>query len=138
MFDTVQETFAQNKAAFEHQQRERNQAIDDLRERFKQGDPAAVEEHIDIVFQNSTYPDEIPRNWDRELRPDAGMLILNLQLPAPEDLPAVESYSYVKSRDEIKSKSLSDANKARLYDDFIYKVILRTLHEIFESDAPGV
>jgi restriction system protein len=136
-FDQAVQTFEEKKVAFERRQQERNEAIDALRARYENGEPDAIEEHIDLVFQNSQYPDLIPRNWDRQFKPDSGIMIVDVQLPALNDIPDVESVTYNKSRDEIKEKKLPDKRRREIYDDIVYKMILRTMHEIFEADTIG-
>jgi restriction system protein len=41
----------------------------------------------------------------------------------------------VQSKDELVEKTLTDSNLGKLYDDVLYQVALRTIHELFESDV---
>lgn len=136
-FEEARQEYERLKTEFEEAQLQQNKAIDDLHKRYLDGEPDAVEEHTDIVFQNSQYPDEVPRNWEIEYRPDSRMLIVNLELPTPDDLPSAESYRYVKSRDAIETKEMSATKKRQLYDDVVFKMVLRTIHEVFEADVAG-
>ena len=135
IFEKVHHDYEILKNQFLEKQAQQNQTIDELQNRYLKGEPDAIEEHVDIVFQNSSYPEHIPRNWDVEYRPDSEMLVISLQLPSPDDLPSEKQCKYVKTRDEIDVKYMADAEKRKLYYDVIYNMILRTLHEVFESDT---
>jgi len=78
---------------------------------------------------------ENQRSTQREFREESRMIVVDYELPVPEQLPSVESYKYVKSRDEIVEKKLSAAGKKRLYDSVMYQICIRTIHELFEADA---
>lgn len=112
-----------------------NAAVDDLRKRYEDGDPGATEEYCDIVLTNSSYPELIPRNWEVEYRSTNKMLLVQMDLPSPDDLPRIQSYRYVKSRDEVVEKFFSESARKKLYDSVVYQICLRTLHELFEADA---
>lgn len=62
------------------------------------------------------------------------MVVLDYILPSPEQLPTIESYKYVKTRDEIIEKQLSESAKKTLYESVIYQICIRTIHELFEAD----
>jgi restriction system protein len=120
---------------FEDEKRADNEALDNLKARYHESDPKAVEEYCDIVLSSSQYPDCFPSNWSLEYRHDSRMVIVEMDLPAPDILPAVESYKYVKSKDEVTEKYISEAAKKKLFDSVVYQVCIRTLHEILEADA---
>jgi restriction system protein len=42
---------------------------------------------------------------------------------------------YVQTTDTLSEKFLSEAQSARLYEDVLYQITLRTLHELFQSDS---
>jgi restriction system protein len=63
------------------------------------------------------------------------MVVVEMDLPSPDDLPAVESYRYVKARDEVVEKPLPEAVRKKLYDSVIFQACIRTLHELFEADT---
>ena len=123
------------KASFDQQKARDNEAIDALRSRYADLDSDAVEEYCEIVLGASQYPDYFPQSWVLEYRPDARMVVVDYDLPAPNQLPSVESYRYVKARDEISEKRLSAAAQKKLYESTIYQVCIRTIHELFEADS---
>jgi restriction system protein len=135
VFDEVASLFEKLKADFETQKIRDNEALDELRSRYNLSDPMAVEEYCDLVLNSSRYPDFFPKDYAIEYRKDARLLIVDYALPSPDDLPTVESYKYNKSKDEILDKKLSDAAIKKQYDNVIYQICIRTLHELFEADV---
>ena len=112
-----------------------NAAVQQMRGRYESSDPSAIEEYCDLVLQNSEYPDVFPKSWALEYRSDNKTIIINYDLPNIEHLPIIESYRYIKSRDEVVPKKLSDTAKKNLYESVIYQICIRTLHELIEADA---
>jgi restriction system protein len=122
------------KARFEEEQRSACHAIDKRAERYLRGEVDTIEEYVDLVFSRSVYPDWYDRQWEIEFQEETRTLLIDYSLPNPEELPAVTEWRYVAARDDFASKNLTKAEKSNLYDDFIYQVCLRTLHEVIESD----
>jgi restriction system protein len=87
------------------------------------------------VLNSSQYPDYFPQNWVLEYREDSRIAVVEYDLPAPDKLPMVESYKYIKSRDEVSEKALTQAARKKLYDSVIYQLCIRTIHELFEADV---
>jgi len=136
-FDSLRSEYEKRKSAFEEELDRNNSAIDRLREKYLQSDPAAVEEYCDLVLGNSVYPDYFPTKWNLEYRPQENMLIVDYWLPSPEKLPTTDSYRYIKSRDEIVEKALSAKARSDLFNQVAYAICIRTIHELFEADVVG-
>jgi restriction system protein len=49
-------------------------------------------------------------------------------------MPSLAEVKYVQASDSYAEKHLTDSQRAKLYDDFVYQVTLRTIHELFEAD----
>jgi restriction system protein len=112
-----------------------NQEIDQLRDRYLSKSSDAVIDYCERVLSRSDYPSCVPREFDFELNSDTGMLLMNSKLPAPADLPLLAEVKYVQTSDTIKEVFLSESQSAKLYDDLIYQIVLRTIHELFQSDS---
>jgi restriction system protein len=127
-----------SKDAYYEEQTKQHADIDAFRTRYESKAPDAIIEYCERVLSNSDYPSCVPREFDFDLNPETGLLIINCRLPSPEDLPRLAEVKYVQSTDTLSEKLLSDAQSARLYDDLIYQITLRTLHELFQSDSVKV
>lgn len=125
--------------AAEHasRQRAKNATIDEKKQRYLGKEPDAVSDYCDMVLGNSRYPDSFPRTWTLDYVADSKLVVVDYQMPAPNDLPTLASVRYVKSRDEFEEKHLAEAEKNRIYDGLLYQVALRTIHELFEADVAG-
>jgi restriction system protein len=94
-----------------------------------------VEDYCEMVLANSDYPDGFPQDFDLEYNPETKILIVEYALPAPDQLPRLKEVKYIKSKNEFAEVYLSETEMNRLYDDALYRICLRSLHELFEADA---
>jgi len=106
-----------------------------MKKRYKEKHPKAIEEYCDLVLNRSKYLDYFPHNWVLEYREDSRIVVVEYDLPAPDQLPTIESYKYVKSRDEISVKNLTQTTQKKLFESIIYQICIRTIHELFEADV---
>jgi len=63
------------------------------------------------------------------------ILIVDHALPSPDDLVRVKEVKFIKSRNEFVEVFLSESEVSRIYDDVLYQICLRTIHELFDADA---
>ena len=95
----------------------------------------AIVEYNDLVLSSSNYPDYFLQECDLAYHLSAKTIIIDYRLPSPDDLPRLRGVKYIASRDQFEEQFISDAHAARLYDDILYQVVLRTVHEVFEADT---
>ena len=132
------EAWRARRDEFLRTQRAENSAVDELRRRYQEKDPVAVEDYCQRVLAASTYPAAwMPRDFDPAYAPDTHTLVVSFTLPSLDDLPRLREVTYIQSRDEFNEKLLSDAQVRRLYDSLLYQIALRTVYEIFQSDQAG-
>jgi len=134
-FEQALADFEKAKEAFKEDKKRDNDRLEDIKSRYSNGDPKAVEEYCDLVLNNSEYPDYFPKNWTLEYRPDSHMVVVDYHLPSPSKLPTVKSYKYVTSRDEIVEQAIPESERKRLYESLTYQICIRTIHELIESDS---
>ncbi len=138
LFNQAVSSFENEKKEFEVEKHRDNEALENIKSRYKEKDARAIEEYCDLVLNNSQYPYYFPQNWVLEYREDSRIAVVEYDLPAPDQLPTIESYKYIKSRDEVSEKSLTQAARKKLYDSVIYQICIRTIHELFEADVINV
>jgi restriction system protein len=131
------ESWEKEKAEYFASQAQQHAAIDSLRQRYEAKDPEAIVDYCETVIANSDYPDCVSRDCEFEFNPENGVLIADFKLPAPDDLPTLTEVKYTQSSDALTEKHLSDAQQAKLYDDVLYQIVLRTVQELFQSDEVG-
>lgn len=125
------------KAAFLEEQREANEAVDRQRVAYLSGSAEAIRDYCDMVLSASDYPDYFPKEFTLDYNADTKTLIVDYSLPAPEHLPTLKEVKYIASRDEIVEQHLSPTQLTKLYDEILYQIPLRTVHELFEADVIG-
>jgi restriction system protein len=91
-----------------------------------------VLEYCALVLNDSQYPDNFPTNFELDYNSVNKILVIDYSLPTVEDLPTLNEVKFIKN--ELKEYHISDVQVQKLYDTIIYKITLRTLHEIFEAD----
>lgn len=116
-------------------QREAHIAVDTKRAAYESKDPAAIIEYCDLVLSASHYPDYFPQEFDLDYDAATKTIVIDYRLPAPEDLPRLKAVKYVTNRDDFEEQLLSEAQSAKLYDEVLYQIALRTVHELFEADT---
>lgn len=129
------EEWEARKLTYEEEEAKQAAGVDELRRRYETKAHDTVVEYCERVLSNSEYPSCIPREFDFDLNPESGVLLLNCTLPAPADIPTLDEVRYVQTTDTFSEKYLSEAQSAKLYDDIVYQITLRTIHELFYSDS---
>ncbi len=135
IFNNAKDVWNKLSAEFENVQLRDNQSIDEMKSRYERSDSKAIEEYCDLVLNNSKYPMYFPKSWILEYRSESKIVVVDYNLPAPSNLPTVESCRYIKSRDEISEKHLAKAKQKELFESVIYQICIRTVHELFEADT---
>lgn len=124
----------EEKKKFLEKQQENNRTVDELKESYLNGIPSAIIEYCDLVLSKSVYPDNFPQEFDIDYNEINKTLIVEYMLPSPDHLPTVKEVKYIQTRDEFKEVHLSETAKKKMYDNLIYQITLRTIHELFEAD----
>lgn len=127
----------ERRSAFLDKQHLNNEAVDKQRAAYMAGSAEAVTEYCDMVLSASDYPDYFPQEFSLDYNPETKILVVAYVLPAPESIPTVREVKFVPSRDEFVEQYLSQVQVSKLYDDLLYQIVLRTVHELFEADTIG-
>lgn len=122
------------KKEFLNQQDALNAGIEEQKNKYLSKDPATIYEYVDVVLNSSKYPESFPNNFEIEYNPDNKILIIEYELPSQKEIPTIKEVKYIAARKELKEILISDNQIKKMYDEIIYKITLRTLHELFESD----
>ena len=125
----------QERQNFLSKQKNHNSKVDRLKNAYESGEEEAVLEHFDIVLSSSQYHESFPKNFELQYTPNNKILLIDYELPPLEKIPTLKTISYVKSKDEFVEKHISSSQLNKTYDNIIYQICLRTLHEIYEADT---
>ena len=94
----------------------------------------ATGEPLFHISTKNSISSTFPKDFDLDYNSDSKLLIVEYVLPAPDDLPTLTEVKYIVTKKELKESFLSETQLSKNYDSVIYKVTLRTLHELFEAD----
>jgi restriction system protein len=133
-YDDLETEWKKQEEEFYKQQSESNNKIEKLRELYLSCDPEAIIEYCELVLNNSEYPEVFPKDFDLDYNKDSKILIIEYVLPAPSNIPTLTEVKYIATKKELKESHISETQIAKIYDNTIYQISLRTLHEIFEAD----
>lgn len=129
----AQEVHAQQEATYLAEQAARNAALAAFRERVEAGEPDAIVEYLSQVFERSEYPEGFPVERKVSFDAPSQTAVVDVTLPAPDDVSDVCDYSFVKKTREAKPVTMKAKDHDELYDIAVKQTILRTAHEVFES-----
>lgn len=116
-----------------------NAAIEEQkRDYFLRKDSQAIVDYCDLVLSNSQYPNYFPQSYELDYNLESKILVVDYQLPSLESIPTLLEVRYVQSRDEYTEKHISQTQLNQLYDNLLYEIALRTIHELFEADQIDV
>jgi restriction system protein len=135
------------KARAQHEERNHEKAArvetwnTDLEQRhsaYRDRDVEAVEWFADQVLAASVYPHGFPKTHQVSYQADTGDLLVEIDLPLEDVVPAARAYRYVKTRDEITPVPRPEKERKELYASVLAQTALRTVHEFFAADTEGV
>ncbi|MFD7170003.1 restriction endonuclease [Streptomyces violascens] len=115
-----------------------NARVDERRDAYRVREVEAVEWFVDQVLAASEYPHGFPKAHKVSYQADTGDLLVEIDLPLEDVVPAARSYRYVKSRDEITPVPRPDKERKDLYAAVLAQTALRTVHDLFAADPDGV
>lgn len=142
---TNEKIYAENVRDFEDWQRravvyeearaKHNASVEQARSAYQALNPGAILDYCDLVLSRSHYADCFPKEFELDYRPAGKALVVEYQLPAPDDLPRLKSVKYVQRNDEFIETELTKREFEELYSDVVFQVAIRTVHELFEADV---
>ena len=105
------------------------------RQKYLEKCDGGVEEYFVTLLRNSDYPDSFPRQHEVFFNPQTKIALVEYSLPSLQHIPKLKEVKYIRSRGERVEKYLSDAARNKLYDDVIYQIALRAVHELYQMDV---
>ena len=90
-------------------------------------------EFLCFILEDSFYPFEFDCSPKIEYNKDNKLLVVDYYLPTIDEIPNIKEIKEYKTK-ENEIKYLSNTELNRLYDDLIYKILIRSVAEIFHFD----
>ncbi|HUI29008.1 MAG TPA: restriction endonuclease [Candidatus Acidoferrales bacterium] len=124
-----------DEEAFLVKQKESNEAIEKRKDQYLARNRDAILDYCELVLSNSHYPDYFPKEFDLDYNLETKILIVEYSLPSRDVMPTIKEVKYVQSRNELVESYLTESTVDKLYDNLIYQITLRTIHELYEADV---
>jgi hypothetical protein len=86
------------------------------------------------VFERSSYPDSLLLEHTVSFEPSSRTAIVDIDLPDLSGVTNVTGFKVVRGRNEIVANVLKPKDHAALYDSVVRQIVLKTMHEVYESD----
>ncbi|MEU0761143.1 restriction endonuclease [Streptomyces microflavus] len=115
-----------------------NSGLEERRSAYRERDIEAVEWFVNQVLAASVYPHGFPKANQISFQADTGDLLVEIDLPLEDVVPAARAYRYVKTRDEITPIPRPEKERKELYASVLAQTALRTVYELLASDDEGV
>jgi len=122
------------KQIFELTQQKHNNEIDTFKAKYLSKDTESIERYCKTILTQSEYPFEFDKSIDIVYSPDTKILIVEYQLPSQNNIPNVKDVKYYSRTDEEKILYMTENQHNKLYDITMYRMALRSLHELFFND----
>ncbi|HEV3169946.1 MAG TPA: restriction endonuclease [Actinocrinis sp.] len=109
-----------------------------LERAFDNGDLITAIDVVERTLTSCPYPAGVAGPVRAQMIPEARELIMDVELPPRDTVPAVAEYRYVASRREIVPVARKLIERDALYRLLIARVALRRLHEAFTVCPPSL
>ena len=138
MFEAALDDWWARAQAYQKRLQDENRQVDRFRLNYAQGKPDAVVEYFDAALSCALYPEAFPTRWNLEFVPGKRVLVVDYELPSPEEFPALKAVKYDVMQDMFEQSHWSAPEIAQFYEDAIYQTCLRCLHGLFAADEADV
>lgn len=129
--------YNQDKSIFQNNQQTFNDGINSLKVSFETGQSEYICKYIEMVLEKSEYPQSIELDHELKYNKDSLTLKIKTFLPDMNNLNFITDVKYLKSKNEITKKYMPKKDMLLIYKSILNQLVLRTLHEIFESEYIG-
>lgn len=120
-------SWQQRLASHDAQQAEHIAETKRLEDGYEAGNGPDVARYVGLALTQSSFAWILARECMIGYEAANRSLIIEAELPAPEDLPRVVEYRFVGTRQEVIEKKMSDSDAARFYEDVMLQAMLRLL-----------
>lgn len=129
--------YERKHAEHEAARRAHNEQVTQARTQYESGNPGSIEEYIAAVFERSHYPDGFFVEHAVAFEPQSKTAVVDLELPPQDSVPDTIGFKFAKARGELVPIELKPKQHDALYDSAVKQCVLRTFHEVFESEYAG-
>jgi restriction system protein len=111
-----------------------NSSIENQKNNYEKNIDDGVIDYLNLVLEESSYPESLTLNYELFFQKESGLLIIDIDLPNKNSVPKYVEYKYSSLKKEILTKDMKEKELEEFYNNLVYQILLRTIHEILESD----
>lgn len=132
--ETKNNTYEQEKKLYLQKQQEHNDQLKNLQANYETGSKEGVEQYINLVLERSKYPESLDLYPSVHYDQNSKVLLVDMEFPNQEMIPQTVEHKYIAAKKEIVKKQMTKKEFEVFYNDVLYQISLRTIHEICESE----
>jgi restriction system protein len=100
---------------------------------FAMEEPAGLADAIENLLRRSPVPSGCRERAGARYAAESAQVLIEVDLPALEIVPAVVGYQFVAQRAEVVAQPRKDADRQDLYRRLVARLALRALDEVFSA-----
>lgn len=132
-YERQEKEWAEARSAHDVAVKRRHAELAQLQQSLARREPLALAETADWTLSSLDSDPSLPHDAQVKVLEDGKTIGVRLQLPAPPDLPTLESVSYLVTKGEFREKHLPKTAQKQLYDSVVYQMVLRAAAAIIRS-----
>ncbi|MFC5265158.1 restriction endonuclease [Kribbella qitaiheensis] len=111
---------------------EANANVDLFEQAYQARRPEAVNDYLELTLESRSLPAGFPSDVEVAYQADLHRLLVVMELPGIDVIPADSEYRYVRTKDEIVPKPRPAREINQRYSNLVAQLVLRTMRDVFE------
>ena len=128
------EEYEKEKKKYLKDQSTHNGKLEKTKQEYESGIKQGIVAYFNLVLERSKYPSALSLFPSVDYEENAKILVVDMDLPADDKIISTVECKYNASTQEIIEKKMGKKEFEEFYNDVLYQIALRTIHEICESD----
>lgn len=134
----LQSKYDKEKAEYLEKQRQFNDDLELDKKKYEKGEVEGVKKYLGMVMERSRYPESINVFPEVNYESNSKVALVDMELPSDKQVPSIKEFKYVASRKETNGIKMGIKEFEAFYNNLIFQICLRTIHEVFEADYAKV
>ncbi|MGD1044718.1 MAG: restriction endonuclease [Bacteroidota bacterium] len=135
IYESAYKDWETRKALFIEKQQNKNEIIDKQHAAFNEKKKKGILRYFTEGLKQSEYPFNMSKSYQMDYNEENGILVVNFSLPPLDEVFEVKEIKFIQSKEKIEEVTFSESERNRLYDELLYSITLRTIHELFTIDT---
>lgn len=133
--ELIKRKWEERKNQFEKEITKHNEKIDQLKQKFLFGDKDTIIIYFATILTSNYTLEYETFDFEIDYNSENKILIIEFQLPNLDEIPQVKEYKLLANKNEIRSIEYSDAERKKLFDISLYKIVLGVICLLFNADS---